>query len=61
MAVALSTLVLNLALMSTSGPLIGARELQIGLVCAGLLAMLAAPAYARLPRNAGAEVSGHRG
>lgn len=61
LAVALSTLILSVALMATGGSHIGVRELHVGLICMGLLAMAAAPAYARMPRAAGAEVSGHRG
>ena len=60
-AVAVSTLILNLSLMTNAGVHIGVAEVHIGLFVMGMVAIAAALAYVRLPPAAGAEVSGHRG
>ncbi len=61
LGVALSTLVLNFALLNQPAQLqAGAPEIRIGLMVMGLVAIAAALAYARLPKDAGAEVSGHQ-
>ena len=60
LAVALSTLILNLSSMATAASSISPRDLQLALIFMGAAALVAAPSFAGLPRSAGAEVSGHR-
>lgn len=60
LGVALSTLVVNLALLSKSHLQVGMGELRFGLVVMGIVGILAALMFRKLPADAGAEVSGHR-
>lgn len=60
LGVALSTLVLNFALLDTAETQAGLPEIRLGFVVMGLVAILSALAYLKLPADAGAEVSGHR-
>lgn len=59
LGVAVSTLVVNLSLLTEPQVEAGLREIRIGLVAMGVLAMASALMFLRLPRDAGAEVSGH--
>lgn len=60
LGVALSTLILNVALLTESRVEAGLREIRAGLVVVGLLALISSVSYLRLHVNTGAEVSGHR-
>ncbi len=60
LAVALSTLVLNFALLNKPETQAGLNEIRLGFVVMGLIAILASLTFLKLPADAGAEVSGHR-
>ncbi len=60
LSVALTTLVLNFAVLNQPGVHAGLSQIRLGFVVMGSLTVLAALAYLRLPADAGAEVSGHR-
>jgi EmrB/QacA subfamily drug resistance transporter len=60
LGVALSTLVLSLALLNHPQVQAGLHEFQLGLVVMGLVGVLAALMFMTLPHDAGADVSGHR-
>ena len=64
LGVALATLVLNLWLLRADEAQphaeAGLQEIQLGFVVMGLIAIVAALMFARLPADAGAEVSGHK-
>lgn len=59
LGVACGTLVVNLALLGEGRLEAGLREIRIGLVTAGVMAIVSAFMCLRLPRDAGAHVSGH--
>jgi MFS family permease len=60
LGVALSTLVLNFALLNTQLAQAGMNEIRLGFVFMGAVAILSALVYLKLPADAGAEVSGRR-
>jgi hypothetical protein len=60
LGVALSTLVLNFALLDKPQAQAGLSEIRLGLVVMGVVAIMASLAFIKLPKDAGAEVSGHQ-
>ncbi len=61
LGVALSTLVLNFALLNQTQTQAGLNEIRLGFVVMGVVAILASLTYLKLPADAGAEVIGHPG
>jgi EmrB/QacA subfamily drug resistance transporter len=61
LGVVLGSLTLEAAMHATGAPAPGAVEFAIGFVVAGLVVLASLPSTMRLPRDAGAKVSGHRG
>jgi EmrB/QacA subfamily drug resistance transporter len=61
LGVAISTLVLNLTLLSENRTEAGLREIRYGLIVIGLIGLVSSLSYLRLPTHAGADVTGHKG
>jgi hypothetical protein len=61
LGVALSTLVLNFALLGRPETQAGLNQIRLGFLVMGAIAILASLSCLKLPANAGAEVSGHSG
>jgi EmrB/QacA subfamily drug resistance transporter len=61
LGVALSTLVLNFALLGKPESQAGLNQIRLGFLVMGAIAILASLSCLKLPANAGAEVSGHTG
>jgi EmrB/QacA subfamily drug resistance transporter len=60
MGVAVGALMLNFSRLVRHDPALGIEDFRIALILVALLGASALVAYGRLPRDAGAEISGHR-
>ena len=61
LGVVLGSLTLEAAMLATGAATPGAREFAIGFLVAGVVVLGSIPSALRMPRETGAQVSGHRG